>query len=192
MLGDPQKAHAIRFAALRWSPDGKRLACGDGPELQIWDANSGDLQFHHEAHAGGIWRLAWSADGKTLFSGGLSDQDVQVVKTWDASGGKLLKTTDGVGCSLSRDGKTVALFGAASIRLFDLESRTPLGVIVVMPVPGALALSPDGHFRGSSGIEDEIVYVIQTDKGQQTLTPAEFAARYHWTNDPSKVGKAGK
>ena len=48
-------------------------------------------------------------------------------------------------------------------------------------------LSPEGHFSGSSGLEKELVYVVQTALGQETLTPEEFAGRYHWKNDPTKV-----
>ena len=43
------------------------------------------------------------------------------------------------------------------------------------------------HNRGSCGIESEIVYVVQTDKGQETLTPEEFAKRYNWKNDPTRA-----
>jgi hypothetical protein len=55
-----------------------------------------------------------------------------------------------------------------------------------------LAISPDGHFRSSPGVEDELVYIIQTDDGrQETLRPAEFAERFGWKNDPDKVHPLG-
>jgi hypothetical protein len=51
-----------------------------------------------------------------------------------------------------------------------------------------LAVSPDGHFKGSEGISDKLIYIVQTDDGvQHTLTPAEFANQYGWKNDPKKV-----
>ena len=51
-----------------------------------------------------------------------------------------------------------------------------------------LAVSPDGHFKGSEGISDKLIYIVQTDDGvQHTLTPAEFAEQYGWKNDPEKV-----
>ncbi len=188
ILGDPDKPHAIRFTALMWSPDGKRLACGDGAELQVWDAAEGRRLIHQLAHAGGIRRLVWSADGKTLFSGGVTDRGADEVKTWDVTAGTLRQTRHRVGYTLSPDGTRVADFEPASIHLYDLESGRGQGTIVVMPALTALAFSPDGHYRGSRGIEEEIVYVIQTDKGQETLTPGEFAARFPWKNDPSRVG----
>jgi hypothetical protein len=37
-------------------------------------------------------------------------------------------------------------------------------------------------------VEREFVYVVLTDSGEQvTLTPEEFAKKYAWKNDPSKV-----
>ncbi len=50
-----------------------------------------------------------------------------------------------------------------------------------------LALSPDGHYAGSEDVENEIVYVAETDAGQETLAPAQFATRFHWKNDPTRV-----
>ena len=50
-----------------------------------------------------------------------------------------------------------------------------------------VSIASDGHYRGSAGIEQELVYVVQTDKGQETLNPTEFANRFNWKNEPSKV-----
>lgn len=49
------------------------------------------------------------------------------------------------------------------------------------------AVSGDGHYKGSPGIEHELVYIVETDQGQETMSPAEFAQRYGWKNDPAKV-----
>ena len=40
------------------------------------------------------------------------------------------------------------------------------------------AVSPDGRVHGSANVEQELVYVIQPDKGQETLTPAEIQKRF--------------
>jgi hypothetical protein len=37
------------------------------------------------------------------------------------------------------------------------------------------------------GVERELVYIVETDEGQETLSPETFAAKYGWKNDPSKV-----
>ncbi len=45
-----------------------------------------------------------------------------------------------------------------------------------------------GHYRGSPNVEDHIVYVAELDNGSNiTLTPAEFATRFAWKNDPEKA-----
>jgi hypothetical protein len=43
--------------------------------------------------------------------------------------------------------------------------------------------------RGVGNIvaEKDLVYVIRTAVGQETLKPAEFARRFGWKNDPSRV-----
>ncbi|NQT40344.1 MAG: hypothetical protein HQ581_22815, partial [Planctomycetes bacterium] len=52
-------------------------------------------------------------------------------------------------------------------------------------------ISPEGHFTGSPGVEKELVYVVQTEEGQETLSPEEFEQKYGWKNDPAKAsGKA--
>jgi hypothetical protein len=40
---------------------------------------------------------------------------------------------------------------------------------------------------GTPRAEREIVYVVETERGQETLTPAEMAKKYGWKNDPAKV-----
>ena len=45
-----------------------------------------------------------------------------------------------------------------------------------------------GHDRGSPGVEDHILYVTQLDDGSNvTLTPAEFATRFGWKNEPERA-----
>lgn len=50
-----------------------------------------------------------------------------------------------------------------------------------------LMLSPEGHYKATPDIERDLVYVVHTDQGQETLTPEEFSRRYGWKNDPSRV-----
>ena len=135
ILGDTSKPHAIGFGALAWSSDGTLRACSDAGDLKTsWDATDGRLLLHELAHAGGIRRLAWSADGKTLFSGGLTDREIEEVKSWDVNAGKLRRTRRGVGLTPSPDGTRVANFKPSSILLYDLESGESQGTIVVLPL----------------------------------------------------------
>ncbi len=57
----------------------------------------------------------------------------------------------------------------------------------------ALAILPEGHCRGTpKRLDGKFVYVAQTEAGRQTLTPAEFAEKYGWKNDPERFKLAGE
>ena len=53
--------------------------------------------------------------------------------------------------------------------------------------PSGLAVTPDGHFRIAGEAKDVVVYVVQTESGQETLASDEFSQRYGWKNDPQRV-----
>ncbi|MCX7419503.1 MAG: hypothetical protein NT013_08195 [Planctomycetia bacterium] len=47
--------------------------------------------------------------------------------------------------------------------------------------------------RLNPGVEDQIVYVaMYPDRSQRSYTPAEFAAKFDWKNDPEKAELLGK
>ncbi|WP_020470120.1 protein kinase domain-containing protein [Zavarzinella formosa] len=51
-----------------------------------------------------------------------------------------------------------------------------------------LCVGPDGHYRGSKGVESQIIYVAQLEDGSnQIFTPEEFAKKFGWKNDPAKA-----
>lgn len=53
-----------------------------------------------------------------------------------------------------------------------------------------LAVSPEGHYRPTppQALERELVYIVELPDGrQETLTPAAFAKRFGWKNDPERV-----
>lgn len=59
------------------------------------------------------------------------------------------------------------------------------------PLPGTrdLVISPGGDYRGSPGVEKELLYVVQTGEGQKTLRPREFSQKCGGKNDPQKIGR---
>ena len=75
------------------------------------------------------------------------------------------------------------------MRGFDVSTRRRLGTLwPVLTGNHWLCVAPTGHYRGSPGVEDHIVYVAQLDDGSHvTLSPAEFSARFNWKNDPEKA-----
>jgi len=58
---------------------------------------------------------------------------------------------------------------------------------MALPNGGSVFLDSHGNYRGTPGTEDYLVYVVQTEDGQETLTTKEFAWKYKWQNDPDKV-----
>ena len=76
---------------------------------------------------------------------------------------------------------------AGPILIWEAECGRPLQPLVSLNSAQAIVLSPDGHYRGSPRVERELICVVETDGGQGTLSPKEFAAKYGWKNDPDRV-----
>ncbi len=78
-------AHRTPVTALRFSPDGARLASGDaGRTIGIWSIPRGEpLERFDDAEPGAIRRLAWSPDGARLASCGGGSH----VTLWDPADG---------------------------------------------------------------------------------------------------------
>ena len=47
------------------------------------------------------------------------------------------------------------------------------------------AVSAEGHYRVASEKETELVFVVLTKTGMDTLSPAAFAEKYAWKNNPA-------
>ncbi len=76
----------------------------------------------------------------------------------------------------------------ANTCIWDLETGQRRLTMMYLPDDRYVSFSPDGHYTGSRNVERDLVYVVQTDDGvQHTLTPADFAAKYGWKNDPERV-----
>jgi WD40 repeat protein len=75
------------ITALAWSPDGRRIAVGGaGPEVNIYDAETGSRLAQAKGHSAGIYTVAFSPDSATLATGGFDG----VVRLYD-SAGKLIR-----------------------------------------------------------------------------------------------------
>jgi WD40 repeat protein len=182
--------------AVAWSPDGKTLAAAtDKRRLFLWDTSSGKLNQDCDLGAvPGNWvgLLSWTEDGSALVAGGHWNLSVYDVKRRAVAQTALSRGTFGGFPSAS--GETIAVPGPG---LIDLRSTRDLRLrqtILSLRDSQSAVVSPQGHWRGSPGVEKEFVYVVLCDDGRQlTLTPAEFATKYAWKNDPEKVGlESGK
>ncbi len=119
---DADSLIADRVNALRFSPDGKRLASGGGEptrggEIKIWQVADGKMQqaFTH-VHSDEVFGVDFSADGNLLASGAAD----KFMKVLDLATGKVLKTFEGhnhhvLGVSWNQDGRTLASAGADDV-----------------------------------------------------------------------------
>jgi formylglycine-generating enzyme required for sulfatase activity/serine/threonine protein kinase/WD40 repeat protein len=178
--------------ALAWSRDGAMLAAV-GFDYRLWAWNTANWTLAAEGPPDPTAKAMratarWLADGSLMVIG-----DSRWVVTWDPRSGKVLRRNDDPQSMPALAGITddiVAMPKAAFVRLSSLASGRHLRTIVSLRDQQYVTLSPDGHYHGSPGVEKEFVYVVQTDAGQETLTPEEFSKKYGWKNDPSKA-KAG-
>ncbi|MBC8352707.1 MAG: protein kinase [Planctomycetes bacterium] len=173
-----------------WSPDGRSIAGGEsfgGEGVRIWDSTTGD-DIGLLRHDTLVRAVAWSPDGKIVASGdtngvlrlsrirlpgtvqGYSNSAEVLSVAWSPEG-ELVSW----GC---RDGV---------IRIARPDSPDILMTFVAVAGGRKLAISPNGQYCCSAGVEEQLIYVTETDTGQEFFTAEQFAARYGWQNDPSQV-----
>ena len=156
-----------------------------GRHVTHYSAPDGAREWRH----GNTKSLCWRHDG-TLAVGSCLGACV-----WDPKKGTVSHTVVGYPhdwveqpCFFDPDGHLVAFLGRGLIRLCSLDDGRLRYTILNLKGDLHGVLRPDGHFSGSPGLEKELVYVVQTAHGQETLTPEEFAKKYGWTNESSKLG----
>jgi WD40 repeat protein/serine/threonine protein kinase len=181
------------LTALAWSPDGKRLASGGASgAVEFWDAESGGF-LGKGTNTGPVYALAWSPDDHLLAGSG-HDEVVRIWKADSLETVQLLRPRAGPAYRLawSQDSRVLATGGAdGAVCLWDVHRGDPVCFVLPGPDGKGLAVSPDGHYSTKSDLEQGLVYVVQSDRGQEILTPAEFAASYGWKNDPAHVRLRG-
>jgi WD40 repeat protein len=129
-LGAPAEGQTAALLGLAWSPDGRRLASGNGPAVVLWRADPGprlgrrtDLRL---LEARGI---AASADGKTLAAAGKDPVAGElVVRLWDRASGAIRREIRGLGRAVpvlawSADGRLLSAAAAdRTIRRLEAAS----------------------------------------------------------------------
>jgi WD40 repeat protein len=176
------------IAALRWSADGRTLQVLDRAAVYVFDATTGELlaqaprldRTPHDARPANF-----SPDGRFLAVA------TTCTRVWDlaevnAAAERSRKSK--VESQKSKEGTGNRAQGTENPKSKIQNPKLHLVASVVPLGHGqAVVVSADGHWLGTRGAEKEIVYVIQTAAGQETLTPREFYKRFGWKNDPSKV-----
>ncbi len=194
----------FKLTAGAWSPDGEAFALLFAHSLsafakddqrryegviQVFRGESNHRSYKVKTKPGDAQFLRWSQDGQEVI---FLDSHGKMTFLDPVSGpkrhGAVVPTAD---CSLTPDRKLVAFPVANAIQLLQVEDGKPHGTLVALRENQALMLTPDGHYKATPMAEPMLVYIVQTDQGQETLIPEEFAKRYGWKNDPSRVGLLG-
>jgi WD40 repeat protein len=106
------------FAALAFSPDGKRLACAGMNRLYVWDTATGDLQKEFEVqrvHVGS--KIVFTSSDYVLLGGTtLLDLERQV-RLWDYPGGEAATAAGGVTWFVAAEGGDRSPGGLVGVKL---------------------------------------------------------------------------
>ncbi|HEX5446171.1 MAG TPA: WD40 repeat domain-containing protein [Pirellulales bacterium] len=180
----PQEPEIV---ALHWSADGRTLQVLDRAAVYVFDTATGerlaeaprlDPTPHRQRPAN------FSPDGRYLAVA------TTCTRVWDlaelnAAAEWSLKSRKGSGFGVQGSGEDAGAAAepataAPSNRQSPIQNPTLKLVASVVPLGHgqAVVASADGHWLGTRGAEKEIVYVIKTAAGQQTLTPREFSKRF--------------
>jgi WD40 repeat protein len=179
--------------AVAWSRDSKWLATGDeNNTIRIWNAATAKQRaaLERAQSPSAVMSVAWSPDGRMLASG----RGAFRMQLWDTGSSKLLH--DGAGWSpvhrVTWSGATVAGANATStVRFWNALTGQPRAVLVTDDDWLAFA-NAQGHLATTPQMKDGLVYIVQTDKAQDMLTPREFVSRFRWKNTPPLRDLGGK
>jgi serine/threonine protein kinase len=183
------KEHTLGALSMAISPDGKRLATGIGRtvgkpvgEVQVWDAQTGQVLLTFKGHTGGVKSVAFSPDGKRLASGSSTGQGLGEVQVWDAQTGQELLSLKGhtgrvSSVAFSPDGKRLAsasatwdqtkkAYVAEEVKVWDAQTGQEL--LSLKGGGRGVAFSPDSK-RLASASQDKTVKLWDAETGQELL-----------------------
>ena len=186
LICSPPASYIIMAA---FSPDGRILATAQGHQgVYLWDATTGEKRQtlatvpNLEGSA-----LFWSDNGKRV-----AWIHGRARTVFDAQTGKKIEETPSVGDggygTAAPDGRLYAfILGTHARRFWQSEGNRDLGLVILLNRDQTLKISPNGHYDGSPRVERELIYVVKTATGQDTYSPADFAEKFHWQNDPAQT-----
>jgi RNA polymerase sigma factor (sigma-70 family) len=171
----PFSTRTLERPALAFSPDGKTVVSSlGGPSLRQFDAATGqEILRPANGHRASVSALALSADGKSLWTYGRGDP----IQCWDWATGQKSEQRDvpssAAHAVLAADGRFAFVAGKKVI-IGGLAGKTSGQIEVGEERLSALALSPDGAFLATRGLDTSAVHLwdVTTVKARHTLGPA--------------------
>ena len=187
------RGHSHIIEAVRWSPDGTRLAtAGKDKFIKIWNAVSGREIATWHPRGQEVQDLDWSPDGTRLVSG----QGDASVRVWDAHLGREERTLKGhtgpvFGVRWNPDGTRLASCGEdGTVRIWDPAARkAPLVLTSQGGWSLSVAWSPDGSHLASSHF-DKTVKVWDATTGRRVrdlIGRGRDLGRVRWSHDGSRI-----
>ena len=175
-----------------WSPDGKRLASGQGHTVKVWDLAAERAIFTFGGFSKNTVCVAWSPKGERLVAGDWNG----VIKVWDTATGKeTLSFTDRVTAAVwSPDGKHLALGkpgpeGKDQIEIVDALTGAEVSLF---PSDGddlfAIAWSPDGKLLAASNWGDCVrVWDVATGRVVLRRRHQGLVGAWVWSPDGKRL-----
>jgi WD40 repeat protein len=184
-LSTPNQTHPM---ALAWTADGKTLAAGDANGTGfLWSPAKAKLvaELPTVGSPPHINSMVFYAKGEMLATA----RGNHTLVVWSTATQKAGHTLQ---CMAPAQHVVFAAPHLAvsaldrTCRFFEPISGKLKGTLLAEPEQ-IVAIGHDGHIRADGATLDGLVYVVQTVRGQDTLTPAEFTAQYKWKNDPAQA-----
>ncbi|MCE9534596.1 MAG: hypothetical protein K8T89_26270 [Planctomycetes bacterium] len=177
---------------LAFSPDGRLIACGNADNMvRIYAVATGKVVHTLDGKGGSIrsCELLWSNDGTKIVWTNYAAQYWDVKSEMILHGYQLYQfytystafTADGKGFVLHCNDRTARICDATG------KVRTTL----VHNAKQIVAISTEGHFRAVSDFDADLIYVIQTDKSQDTYDVRGLAGKFAWRNNSASVKLTG-
>jgi WD40 repeat protein len=175
------RGHDGAVRSVAFSPDGSQIATGSGDQtVQIWDAQTGQVDSEPFRGVGWVWSVAWSPTSPRIAS-----SSRRTVVVWDTNTIEMVASFEGhrndVFCvAYSPDGSRLASGSRdCEIRIWNANT----GKMVGKPLVGhndyvrSITFSPDGK-QIASGSSDRTVRIWDVQTGQTIGEPLRGHANY--------------
>ncbi len=180
--------------AIAFSPDGSKLGVFKSDNItdiidvaRMLKAASKPIvsQLSSEKGTAILGNLAWSPDGTLVAT---TDRALTL---WNANTEtrlhRIQMPTFVENIAFAPDGRTiVGGLGDRTVRFCDTPTGDLRGTIV-HDVNQIIAIANDGHYKSVPGLEANLVFIVQTNKSQDTYDLKTFVGKYGWKNNPAAV-----